>query len=137
MSEEQTSPTEAAPLMPRIALSGAQLRTMAQSRGFAIDDTTGDRMIQSLEAVIDTLDKRWQTLVKLQQAPPMSTTATARWVSDHMKNTATDVQGLLTQLQQARTEFPTYIEAIKLAKRNYQAQEAESQDTFTKILPQA
>jgi hypothetical protein len=136
MSEEQTSPTETARLMPRVVLSGARLKSMAQSGGFAVDDATGDRMIQSLEAVIDTLDQRWQALVKLQQAPPMSTTAAARWVSDHMMNTATDAQGLLTQLQQARTEFPTYIEAIKLAKRNYQTREAESQDTFTKILPQ-
>jgi hypothetical protein len=137
MSEEQTPPTQAARLLPRIGLSGVQLRSMAQSGGFAVDDATGDRMIQSLEAVIDTLDQRWQELVKLQQAPPMSTTATARWVSDHMRNTAIDAQGLLTQLQQARSEFPTYIEAIKLAKRNYQTREAESQDRFTKILPQA
>jgi hypothetical protein len=94
-------------------------------------------MIQSLEGVIDSLTARWNALAKLTQAPPMSTTATARWVSDHMVNTATDAQGLLTQLQQARDEFPTYVEAIKLAKKNYRERDHVSQQTFAKIHPQA
>jgi hypothetical protein len=138
MSTEEQAKAPAAPVLrPRVGLSGAQLKTMASQGGFAVDDTTGDRMIQSLEGVIDSLTARWNALAKLTQAPPMSTTATARWVSDHMVNTATDAQGLLTQLQQARDEFPTYVEAIKLAKKNYRERDHVSQQTFAKIHPQA
>jgi hypothetical protein len=137
MSTEEQAKAPAAPVLPRVGLSGAQLKTMARQGGFAVDDTTGDRMIQSLEGVIDSLTARWNALVKLTQAPPMSTTATARWVSDHMVNTAIDAQGLLTQLQQARDEFPTYVEAIKLAKKNYRERSHVSQQTFAKIHPHA
>jgi hypothetical protein len=115
------------------ALSGMQLKTMATRGGFAVDDATGDRMIQALEGVIDSLTARWHALEKLQESPPLSSTATARWVSGHMVNTATDANGLLTQLQAARDEFPAYVEAIKLAKRNYQAQDDNVRATMTKV----
>jgi hypothetical protein len=138
MSTDEPAQAAAAPTLQRaIALSGVLLRSMASQGGFAVDDTTGDRMIQSLEGVIDSLTARWNALAKLAQAPPMSTTATARWVADHMVNTATDAQGLLTQLQQARDEFPTYVEAIKLAQKNYRERDDVSQQTFAKIHPEA
>lgn len=104
-------------------LSGTELRTLAVNGGFAVDETTGDKMIQALQGIVDSLESRWSALQQFQQSPPMSTTATARWVSDLMVHTATDDRGLLTQLQQARAELPTYIEAIKLAKSNYRAQD--------------
>jgi hypothetical protein len=116
-------------------LSGRQLKTMALQGGFAIDDATGDQMIQALEGIIDSLTSRWHALEKLQDTPPLSSTATAQWVSGHMVNTATDAQGLLTQLQQAKNEFPTYVEAIKLAKRNYQDQDESVRVTMTKVKP--
>jgi hypothetical protein len=124
MSEaDLTAATPMKALAPRIGLSGVQLKTMARQGGFAVDDATGDRMIKSLEGVIDSLTARWRELEKLQASPPMSSTATARWVSTHMQQTANDERGLLTQLQQARDEFPTYIEAINLAKKNYREQD--------------
>jgi hypothetical protein len=107
----------------RQALSGVELKRMATQGGFAVDDATGNRMIQSLEGVIDSLAARWRELEKLQESPPMSSTATAQWVSTHMQQTANDERGLLTQLQQARDEFPTYVEAINLAKKNYEEQD--------------
>jgi hypothetical protein len=109
--------------LARRTLSGAELRTLAANGGFAVDETTGDKMIQALQGIVDSLESRWSALQQFQQSPPMSTTATARWVSDLMVHTATDDRGLLTQLQQARAELPTYIEAIKLAKSNYRAQD--------------
>jgi hypothetical protein len=105
------------------ALSGVQLRTLAANGGFAVDETTGDRMIQALQGVIDTLTSRWSALQQFTQSPQLGTSATAQWVSGHMVSTATDAQGLLTQLQQARDEFPTYIEAINLAKQNYRTRD--------------
>jgi hypothetical protein len=108
------------------ALSGAQLKALAVSGGFAVDETTGDRMIQALEGIIDTLTSRWSALQQFAQPPQLSTTATAQWVAGHMVNTATDGRGLLTQLQQARDELPTYIEAIKLAKQNYRSRDEET-----------
>jgi hypothetical protein len=138
MSEEDR--TGAAPqvaLAPRIGLSGAQLKTMARQGGFAVDDATGDRMIKSLEGVIDSLTARWRDLEKLQDSPPMSSTATARWVSAHMQQTANDERGLLTQLQQARDEFPTYIEAINLAKKNYREQDESVRASMTQFNPEA
>jgi hypothetical protein len=114
------------------ALSGVQLKALAVSGGFAVDENTGDRMIQALEGVIDTLTARWSALQQFGQSPQLSTTATAQWVAGHMVNTATDAQGLLTQLQQARDEFPTYIEAIKLAKQNYRSRDQESGTTLAR-----
>jgi hypothetical protein len=120
----------------RVGLSGVRLKEMAVSGSFAVDDSTGNRMIQSLEGVIDSLTARWATLAKVGQTPPMSTTSTAQWVSGHMVNTATDDRGLLTQLQQARDEFPTYIEAIKLAKQNYRETEDTSEQRLRTIHPE-
>lgn len=100
-------------------LSGGQLKEMATSGGFVVDETTGNRMIRALEAALDTLESRWADLEKLQQNPPLSDSPTARWVARHMVDTASDADGLLTQLRAARAEIPTYIEAIQLAKRTY------------------
>ncbi|MDT7729305.1 MAG: hypothetical protein QOI21_5881 [Actinomycetota bacterium] len=138
MSEEdRTGVAPQVALAPRIGLSGAQLKTMARQGGFAVDDATGDRMIKSLEGVIDSLTARWRDLEKLQDSPPMSSTATARWVSAHMQQTANDERGLLTQLQQARDEFPTYIEAINLAKKNYREQDESVRASMTQFNPEA
>lgn len=118
--------TEAVPAK-RHVLSGTELRTLASHAGFAVDETTGDRLIAALQGVLDSLEARWSALQQFQQRPPMSTTATAQWVARHMVNTATDEQGLLTQLQQARDEFPAYIDAIKQAKANYREQDHTTQ----------
>ncbi|HET6504536.1 MAG TPA: hypothetical protein VFG87_27620 [Amycolatopsis sp.] len=112
-------------------LSGVELKTMAANGGFAVDETTGNRMIQALQGVIDSLESRWSTLQRFQQTPPMSTTSTAQWVAGQMVSTATDEKGLLTQLQQARAEFPTYIEAINLAKSNYKEREQSTSTTLS------
>jgi hypothetical protein len=112
-------------------LSGVELKTLAANGGFAVDETTGNRMVQALQGVIDSLESRWSKLQQFQQTPPMSTTSTAQWVAGHMVSTATDEKGLLTQLQQARAEFPTYIEAINLAKSNYKEQEQFTSTTLS------
>lgn len=134
MSDEDTT---AAPVQARTAtkrvLSGVELKTMAAGGGFAVDESTGDRMIQALQDIIDTLEARWSALQQFQQAPPMSTTSTAKFVSDVMVRTATDERGLLTQLQQAKAELPTYIEAIKLAKANYQSQDGETGTMLNRV----
>jgi hypothetical protein len=122
---------------PREALSGVALKRLAVQGGFAVDDATGNRMIQSLEGVIDSLAARWRELEKLQESPPMSSTATARWVSAHMQQTANDERGLLTQLQQARDEFPTYVEAINLAKKNYLEQDDNVRASMRQFKSQA
>ncbi|MBE1581129.1 hypothetical protein ACFORH_24860 [Amycolatopsis roodepoortensis] len=134
MTEEAQAlqPTTAwAPM--KVALAGTELKAMAKQGHFAVDETTGQEMIRSLQGVIDSLEERWSALTKLQKSPPMSSTATARWVSEHMHGTATDAQGLLTQLQAARAEFPTYIEAIELAQRNYRERDAQNQRTLKQI----
>ncbi|OXM69959.1 hypothetical protein [Amycolatopsis vastitatis] len=119
----------------RVGLAGAQLKRLAQSGGFAIDDTTGNQLIKALEGVLESLEARWATLQRLHDAPAMSRTATGQWVSAHMVSTAADEHGLLTQLQAARQEFPTYIEAIKLAKKNYQSREENTRATLAAIPP--
>ncbi|WP_370943774.1 hypothetical protein AB5J62_32275 [Amycolatopsis sp. cg5] len=122
MSEEETA------WRPSTVFSGVRLRQMAVSGSFAVDETTGDRMIEALEGVIDTLTTRWAAIQRLQDSPRLSTTATAKWVSSHMVGTAVDEQGLLTQLQAAKAEFPAYVEAIRIAKRNYKQREQETHD---------
>ncbi|WP_434088536.1 hypothetical protein [Amycolatopsis japonica] len=126
---------ELQPLMAarKVAFASARLKEMAKQGGFAVDETTGQEMIRSLQGVIDSLEERWSALTKLQKSPPMSSTATARWVSEHMHGTATDAQGLLTQLQAARAEFPTYIEAIELAQRNYRERDTQNQRDLKRI----
>jgi len=128
---------EAQQLQPMMAvrgkLAGTELKALAKQGRFAIDETTGQEMIRSLQGVIDSLEERWSALTKLQKSPPMSSTATARWVSEHMHGTATDAQGLLTQLQAARAEFPTYIEAIELAQRNYRERDTQNQRDLKRI----
>lgn len=109
------------PMMAR--LSGTQLKAMATNGGFSVDDTTGNRMIHALEAALQTLETRWADLEKLQHNPPMSESPAARWVAKHMVDTASDADGLLTQLRTARREIPAYIEAIQLAKRTYRETE--------------
>lgn len=119
----------------RVGLAGAQLKELAKSGGFAIDDTTGNQLIEALEGVLESLEARWATLQRLHDAPAMSRTATGQWVSAHMVSTAADEHGLLTQLQAARQEFPTYIEAIKLAKKNYHSREENTRATLAAIPP--
>jgi hypothetical protein len=110
----------AQPATPMVArLSGTQLKAMATNGGFSVDDTTGNRMIHALEAALQTLETRWADLEKLRNNPPMSESPAARWVAKHMVETASDADGLLTQLQTARREIPVYVEAIRLAKRAY------------------
>lgn len=123
-------PSAAVPSGKRL-LSGTEIKTLASNGGFAVDETTGNRMIEALQGVVDALEARWSSLQQFQQRPQMSSTATAQWVSDHMQNTATDDKGLLTQLQHAREEFPSYIEAIKLAKANYKEQEDTTADKLS------
>lgn len=122
--------------MPR-ALSGAQLRTLAANGGFAVDETTGNQMIEALESVLDTLNARWPALQRLAEPPPMSSTATARWVAEHMLRTGTDERGLLTQLRHAREEFPAYIEAIRLAKQNYRSRDEETRHALARFRAEA
>jgi hypothetical protein len=119
----------------RVGLAGAQLKRLAQNGGFAIDDTTGNQLIEALEGVLESLESRWSALQRLHDAPAMSRTATGQWVSAHMVSTAADEHGLVTQLQAARQEFPTYIEAIKLAKKNYQSREEDTRAKLAAIPP--
>ena len=119
----------------RVGLAGTQLKRLAQSGGFAVDDTTGNQLIEALEGVLESLEARWAALQRLHDAPAMSRTATGQWVSAHMVSTAADEHGLVTQLQAARQEFPTYIEAIKLAKKNYQSREEDTRAKLAAIPP--
>jgi len=119
----------------RIGLEGAQMKRLATSGGFAVDETTGNELIAALEGVLQTLEARWATLQRFRDHPALGDTATAQWVSAHMVATAADEKGLLTQLEQARAEFPAYIEAIRQAKRNYQAREVETRAHLTAIRP--
>ncbi|MEV6828583.1 hypothetical protein [Amycolatopsis sp. NPDC051102] len=128
-----TTPETKAVAALRVGLAGAQLKRLAQSGGFAIDDTTGNQLIEALEGVLESLEARWAALQRLHDAPAMSRTATGQWVSAHMVSTAADEHGLVTQLQAARQEFPTYIEAIKLAKQNYKSREETTQKTLTSL----
>ena len=125
----------AAKLQPRIGLAGAgmQMKQLAQGGGFAIDETTGNELIAALEGVLESLNARWTALQRFRDAPALSGTATGQWVSSHMVATAADQDGLLTQLEQARTEFPAYIEAIQQAKRNYQSREEGTQAELAAI----
>ncbi|HEY3471045.1 MAG TPA: hypothetical protein VGL47_38315 [Amycolatopsis sp.] len=127
------TPALQAVTMARVGLAGAQMKRLAQSGGFAVDDTTGNQLIEALEGVLESLEARWAALQRLHDAPAMSRTATGQWVSAHMQNTAGDEHGLLTQLQAARQEFPTYIEAIKLAKQNYKTREETTRATLTSL----
>ncbi|WP_236795139.1 hypothetical protein [Amycolatopsis sp. GM8] len=140
MSDEDTAAatarsmaTATAPLASKRLLSGVELKTMAVNGSFAVDESTGERMIQALQGIIDSLEARWSALQGFQESPKMSTTATAQWVSSLMVNTATDDKGLLTQLQQAKAELPTYIEAINLAKSNYQNQDRDTGTTLHRV----
>ncbi|MBB5854405.1 hypothetical protein ACFQ05_13925 [Amycolatopsis umgeniensis] len=133
MTEEAQELKPAMAWAPTKMLAGVELKRMAVQGGFAVDESTGQEMIRSLQGVIDSLEERWSALSKLQKSPPMSSTATAQWVSQHMHGTATDAQGLLTQLQAARAEFPTYVEAIELAKRNYRERDNENQRNLKRI----
>lgn len=127
---------EAEPVMGE-RLGGSQLMAWARAGNFAVDETTGNRMIQSLQGIVDSLTRRAHGLELLRQPSPLSTTATARWVSDHMVRTADDEQGLLTQLDIARQELPKVIEAIETAKRNYQVQDRETAHMVRSLGPEA
>ncbi|MFC3449503.1 hypothetical protein [Amycolatopsis speibonae] len=133
MTEEAQELQPTAKFKAVTPLAGAQLKRMAVQGGFAVDENTGQEMIRSLQGVIDSLEERWSALTKLQKSPRMSSTATAQWVSQHMHGTATDAQGLLTQLEAARAEFPTYVEAIELAKKNYRERDNENQRDLKRI----
>lgn len=135
MTEDATAQTATRMVQARVGLAGAQMKRLATTGGFAVDETTGNELIAALEGVLQTLEARWATLQRFRDNPALSATATGQWVSAHMVSTAADDKGLLTQLEQARAEFPSYIEAIRQAKRNYQAREDESRDQLTAIRP--
>ncbi|WP_037365105.1 hypothetical protein [Amycolatopsis orientalis] len=128
MTEARAATAPRADLLP-----ARQLKTLAERGSFAVDDSTGDKMIAALEGVVDALQARWNALEKVGVAPAMSKSPAGQFVSKHMAETARDAQGLLTQLQAARDEFPTYVEAIKLAKKNYKEREHSSAETFERI----
>ncbi len=137
LRDELTTGTQALSpaFVARTGLAGNQLKQLAESGGFAVDDTTGNRLIEALEGVLETLESRWATLQRLHDAPAMSQTPTGQWVSAQMVSTAADEHGLLTQLQAARQEFPAYVDAIVLAKQNYRSQEENTRATFESIPP--
>ncbi|NKQ51277.1 hypothetical protein HFP15_00085 [Amycolatopsis sp. K13G38] len=132
MSDEQ----QQQPPRARV-LSGVELRKLASGGGFAVDENTGDRMIQALQGIIDSLETRWSALEQFRKSPMMGTSPSARWVSDLMVRTADDDRGLLTQLQAARDELPTYIDAIKQAKANYRRQDENTGSTLSTYDTQA
>ncbi|MFJ8814627.1 hypothetical protein [Amycolatopsis thermoflava] len=125
MSDEAPKAENAVRMVQAVAL-----KRLASEGGFAVDERTGDKMIQALQGIVDALEARWSALQAFGQAPPMSDTTTAKWVSDVMVKTASDERGLLTQLTRAKAELPTYIEAIKLAQKNYRSQDGETGTTL-------
>jgi len=125
MSEEKATPQEVASMIRTITYAVA-LKKLATQGGFAVDEQTGDKMIEALQGIVDALEDRWSALQAFGEAPPMSESATAKWVSDRMLDTASDERGLLTQLTVAKSELPTYIEAIKLAQKNYRSQDGDT-----------
>ncbi|MEU6646049.1 hypothetical protein ABZ863_26355 [Saccharomonospora sp. NPDC046836] len=127
---KQQAPTQTARM-----LSGTELKQLAERGGFAVDETTGDRMISALEDIIDALNERWAELEKLSSPPPLSISATAQWVTQHTVNTAADDRGLLTQLRRAREELPQYIEAIRVAKHRYAETESGTRTTLDGFKP--
>lgn len=135
MTEDVPAETASRLVQARVGLAGAQMKRLATTGGFAIDESTGNELIAALEGVLQTLEARWATLQRFRDNPALSDTATGQWVSAHMVATAADEQGLLTQLEQARAEFPSYIEAIRQAKRNYQSREEETRVQLTAIPP--
>ncbi|QFU91646.1 hypothetical protein YIM_32425 [Amycolatopsis sp. YIM 10] len=106
------------------------LRALAEQGGFAVDEQTGDRLIEALDAVVRMLEQRWERLRSIEREPQLGTSPAARYVAARMAETANDEQGLLTRLQRARTEFPAYVEAIELAKRNYGERELTTRDVL-------
>jgi hypothetical protein len=112
--------------------TGAFLRTAAEQGGFAVDETTGNRMIRALEAVLESLESRWARLRSVGESPRISATPAAQHVAARVLDTATDDRGLLTQLEAVRREIPVYVEAISLAKRNYAEREQTARERFTR-----
>ena len=135
LAASKTGPA-AAPEGVVARLSGTELRSMAKSGGFAVDEQTGDRITEALNGILNTLEQRWERLQTVGRDPQLSSTPAARFVASHMVATAGDERGLLTQLQLAREEFPQYIEAVELAKRNYAEQELATRDTFSALNPE-
>ncbi|OLT38735.1 hypothetical protein BJF85_08640 [Saccharomonospora sp. CUA-673] len=129
MNDHAAASTEQAPTARM--LSGRELKDLAESGQFSVDDSTGERMIQAFEDIVDALEERWSTIEKLARSPELSSTQTAQWVARHTVNTASDEQGLLTQLRQARAELPQYIEAIREAKRRYTDTDASTKSTLS------
>jgi len=135
MTEDVAAATASRLMQTRVGLAAGQMKRLATSGGFAVDETTGNELIAALEGVLQTLEARWATLQRFRDHPALSDTATGQWVSAHMVATAADEKGLLTQLEQARAEFPGYIEAIQQAKRNYQSRDEETQAQLAAIPP--
>ncbi|MDQ0383106.1 hypothetical protein [Amycolatopsis thermophila] len=131
MSDDAQAATAAVAVVE--TMRAGALKRLATEGGFAVDEQTGEKMIQALQGIVDALEARWSALQAFGQAPPMSDTATARWVSDTMVKTASDERGLLTQLERARAELPTYIEAIRLAQKNYRSQDGDTGATLRRL----
>jgi hypothetical protein len=107
------------------------------SGGFAVDGQAGARLAEAVHAVAAALEREAGRWAVIGGEPPLGATPAGRFVAARMAATATDDRGLLTQLGQARTEFPRYVEAIESAAANYREREHTTHDTIGRLEPEA
>jgi hypothetical protein len=110
---------------------------MSTDGGFAVGPQAGAQLVAALDAVAATLDAEAGRWAVLGGPPRLGATPAGRFVAAQMAETATDDRGLLTRLEQARTAFPQYVEAIETAAKNYAGREAATRDTIGRLHPGA
>lgn len=100
-------------------MSGAQFIEAAGSGGFELTSDHAEHLADSLQAAVDDLTKILDNTRMLDQPPPMSASPAGLFISKVMHDTATDQEGMRTQLARAKEELPKYVEGLRLAAKRY------------------
>jgi hypothetical protein len=100
---------------------------------FAIDQHTGQLLINWARRGQDRIAAKLAAAAELQTPAPLSTTATATALSDAMCATATDSTGLLTQLTAFRQRLVDFENSVRGAMSQYDATEQRNVDDLLRL----
>lgn len=110
-----------------IAADMGRVKTLAQEQGFAVDATTGDKLIKAAETYLAKWKKLKGDVEQLKQGLPLGPDPYALQVTAFTAGQARDAMEKLDEFEVA---LKTYVEAIEVAKKNYAKMDDDAVQQF-------